>query len=203
MASPNFDSLSVSLSHLIDDPVAAAATDGSTVTSAYRTIFLNDGVRNCLRNWVQRGDWMALRSYLLDGSATLENNSKTLSSWTGTPFIILSAKNSTDNVLINEAPQELKHVLDTGMYSNYFTASATNQFYVVTGGSFVLIDGGTTTGDTVYLRYVKEHTNLTVANSTDIEIDSQYWDELLQEAYKIYLRRYPTTKNMQALQINR
>ena len=41
MASANFDALHLKLSRKIFDPVAAAATDGSEVTSALRTDYLN------------------------------------------------------------------------------------------------------------------------------------------------------------------
>jgi hypothetical protein len=225
---------------------------------------------------------MALRSYLKDGTATLTAGQSLLTAWTGTPSTILSAKNSTDNVIIQPVPQGLKHVFDTAMYSNYFAPSATNQYYSIENGYFTLLDGTGTSVDSIYLRYVKEHSNLsagatastilydasftyTVATLTislfgssiatshvggrvtgtdaggnyfdrlitgyvgtgsftidsaltnagtactagyvippsqnDIEIDSQYWDEVLQEAYKTYLKRVPTENNLRSLQV--
>jgi hypothetical protein len=201
MASPNFNALVVTLSYMIDDPVAAAATNGDTITSAQRVTFLNDAVRICLNKWAASENYTALRSYLLDGSANLTNSVAALSSWTGTPFIILSAKNSTDNVYIRPAPQRLKHAFETSEYSNYFKASTTAQWYSVENGNFTLLDGTTTSTDAIYLRYIKGHTNLTVDNATDIGIDAQFWGELLNEAYKIYLQRVPTNKNIKALQV--
>jgi hypothetical protein len=201
MASPNFNALVVTLSYMIDDPVAAAGTSGDVVTSAQRVTFLNDAVRICLNKWASERNWVALRSYLKDGSANLTNNAAALSSWTGTPFIIISARNSTDSVYIRPVPQEYKHVFQTSEYSNYFTGSATAQWYSIEDGNFTLIDGGTTSTDAIYLRYVMGHTNLTVDNATDILVDSQFWGELLNEAYKIYLRRVPTNKNIKALQV--
>lgn len=280
MASTNLDALSVRLSHVINDSVSAATTDGNIITSSYRTQFLNDGIRQCLVRWATNRNWMALRSYIKDGTATLSSGQSLLSAWTGTPFIILSAKNSTDNVIVRPVPQELKHVMDVSLNS-YLVPSTTDQYYSIENGYFTLLDNTGTSTDSIYLRYVKEHTDLsvgagastvvydasftytvatlTISNFTgvisthvggkligtdaggnlferlitgyvsstsftidsaltnagtactsgyivppsqnDIEIDSQYWDEVLQEAYKIYLRRYPIKDNIARLQV--
>jgi hypothetical protein len=278
MASPNLDALSIRLSHIIDDPVSAATTDGNIITSSYRTQFLNDGIRNCLVKWAISDNWMALRSYLKDGTATLSGGQALLSAWTGNVSIILSAKNSTDNKFIYPVPQKLKHILDVSLNS-YLTPSVNIQYYDVNNGYFILLDGTGASTDAVYLKYVKEHSDLTVGagasepvydaawtlsgttvtnftgvlsthvggtftglglssvpsarlitsyvsstsftidsafiggdtsgthgiiiplSQNDIEIDSQYWDEVLQEAYKIYAKRYPTKENIVRMQI--
>jgi len=277
MASPNLDALSIALSHLINDPVDTATTDGQTVTSYYRTKFLNDGIRACLRKWIASQNWMALRLYVKDGSASLTANTALLSAWTGGVFEIISAKNTTDNLLVYPMPEDLKHYLELGT-NPYISPSLTLQYYTKDSGYFKLLDGTVTSTDTIYLRYVKEHTDLTtgagastvvydgtcttlltaVTNFTgvlsthvggrfvgtdtgghtfdrlitayvsstaftidsavtddgatcagyiippsqnDIEIDSQYWDEVLQEAFKIYVQRYPTTMNIARLKV--
>lgn len=279
MSSPNFDALSIKLSHLIDDPVSSATTDGNVVTSFYRTQFLNDGIRNCLRKWVIQKDWMALRNYLKDSSATLASGTSILTAWTGTPYIILAAKNVTRNVYIRPVANDptLKYLIDVGA-NQYVSASLTIQYYSIENGYFTLLDGTVGGTDTINLRYVKEHSDLIVGagastviydasfssssklitgfsgvsashvggtitgtdsggnpfsrlitsyvgtgsvlmdsalladggctygyvtppSQNDIEIDSQYWDEVLQEAYKIYARRYPTAKNVARIQV--
>ncbi len=246
--------------------MSAATTDGDTISSAYRSQFLNDGIRNCIYKWAANRDWMALRHYIKDGTATLSAGASLLTAWTGTPFIIISARNSTDGMVIKPVPSELKHYFDTGEYSNYFAPSTTKQYYSVENGYFTLLDGTGTSTDTIYLRYIKQHTDLTagagastvvqdtdftslltaITNFTgvlsthvggrfvgtdsdsnhfdrlitayvsstaftidsaltadgatgtgyivppsqnDIEIDSQYWNEVLQEAFNIFLQR--------------
>jgi hypothetical protein len=281
MSSPNLDALSVRLSHVINDPVTAATTDGQLITSSYRTQFLNDGIRSCLNKWVINENWMALRNYIKDGTVSLTGGQSLLTAWTGNVSVILSAKNSTDNVFVHPVPQWLKHAFDVAL-NQYLSPSATNQFYSIENGYFTLLDGTGTSTDAIYLRYVKEHSDLSVGagastvvydaaftvspsgtglivtdftgviathvggtltgkdnsgnpfsrlitsyisstsftidasltdngnctlgyitppSQNDIEIDSQYWDEVLQEAYKIYLKRYPTDKNLARLQV--
>jgi hypothetical protein len=200
MASPNFDQLNVNLSHLIDDKVTSASTNGEVVTSLYRTLFLNDGIRVLLRKWTKEQNWIALKSYLKDGSASLSANTVLLSAWTGGVFEILSAKNNTDNVLILPCPEYLRYELESDV-NPYLTPSATRQYYVNDGGYFRLLDGTSTSVDEIYLRYVKEHADLTVNNATDIQIESQYWDEVLQEAFKIYISRDPTDRNIARIKV--
>jgi hypothetical protein len=280
MASPNFDALSVSLSHLINDPAATASTNGDTITSIYRTKFLNDGIRECLKKWLSEQNWMALRFYIKDGTATLSANIALLTAWTGTVWEILSAKNNTDSKIILPAPENIKYEMMDGV-NIYLTPTIDKQYYVKDAGYFRLLDGKTDTADVIYLRYIKEHTDLSVAagasapvydasftytvatltitnftgvitthvggklvgtdaggnlferlitgyvsstsftidsaltnagtactlgyiippSQNDIEIDSQYWDEVLQSAYRIYLKRSPTTQNIEALKI--
>jgi hypothetical protein len=212
---------------------------------------------------------------------SLTGGQSLLSAWTGNVSVILSAKNSTDNVIVSPVPQALKHAFDVAL-NQYLSPSASNQFYSIENGYFTLLDGTGTSTDSIYLRYVKEHADLSVGagastvvydaafsiapvgtgtivtdfggviathvggtltgkdnsgnpfsrlitsyisstsftidstvtsagsctlgyitppSQNDIEIDSQYWDEVLQEAYKIYLKRYPTEKNLRALQV--
>jgi hypothetical protein len=226
--------------------------------------------------WIGQGNWQALVNYLKDGTATLTSNLALLSAWTGNVTYIISAKNSTDNVLLYPAPQNLKHLLDVGT-NLYMTPTSTLQYYTIDGGYFRLIDGGTTSSDSIYLRYVKQHSDLSVdaAASTvitdtcttsgttvsaftgviathaggrfvgtdsgghtfdrlitayvsstsftidsavtddgstctgyivppsqnDIEIDSQYWDQVLNEAFYIYCGRYPTQSNIARLHL--
>jgi hypothetical protein len=280
MSSPNLDTISISFSHLIDDPVTTATTDGQVITSAYRTKFINDGIRNCLKKWLASQNWRALRSYIKDGSASLTAGSALLSAWSGNVFEIISAKNTTDSVFVYPMDEDLKHFLELGN-SQYISPSLFNQYYAIDNGYFRLLDGVGTSTDTIYLRYIKEHTDLavgsgastlvydasftytvatlTITNFTgvisthvggrlvgtdaggnlfdrgitsyisstsftidsaltnagtactvgyitppaqnDIEIDSQYWDEVLEEAFKIYIQRYPTEKNIARIKV--
>lgn len=200
MASPNFDSLVVQLSRLIKDPVAAASTDGDAHTSAFRVQCVNEGVRRCLNRWVSQGRQDALREYIVTEAQALTASSKALSGWTGGVLAILAARNTTDTAI----PLPLSNALvaeATSGNNKYLLASASNQKYYLNNGNFVLL-GGTATSS-ISLTYVKQHTDLTVANATDLAVPSHYFPEVLEEAFLYFCEQMPTQENLVRLGMKR
>lgn len=185
MASPNYDAMSVALSKKIGDPVASASTNGSGVwTSAFRDVLLNQAHREWLRRQIVAGNFNALQSYRNREGKALTNNVLALTSWTGTAAFILSAYNSTDTLIVNRLPDGYMGIARAGSNA-YYTPSTTNQFYQIEGGSFVLLDGGTTTGDTIVLEYVKAHSDLSAGGASDTLVPPQYWDQVVDIAFAI------------------
>jgi len=173
MASPNFDALSIALSKKLGDPVAAAATDGKVWTSALRTLLLNDAHRKWTLKQLSAGNMNALKHYKNREGQALTNNVLPLTTWTGGVAAIISAYNSTDAVYVKRLPDGM--VGHARAASNtYYTPSTTNQFWVVEDGSFVLMDGGTTTGDTIVLEYVRPHADLAVGQTSTVISDTTW-----------------------------
>lgn len=181
MPSPNFDAMSVNLSKKLGDPVSAAANDGKVWTSALRTVLLNNAHRKWMFKELAAGNMNALQTYKSREGQALSNNAKALSGWTGGVMAILSAYNSTDGVIVNRLPDGYVGVARSSS-NTYYTPSTTNQFWVVEAGSFILMDGGTTTGDTIVLEYVKPHTDLSAGGSTDTSVPAHYWHEVVEIA---------------------
>lgn len=184
MASPNWDQLSIDLSKKIGDAVAAATTSGDTYTSAERDLFLNKAHRRWLLKQVEEQNWNALRGYMNREAKTLSNNVLALSSWTGGVAAILSAFNVTDSLYVRRLPDGYDGVASAGL-NIYYTPSTTNQFWKQEGSVFRLLDGGTTTGDSIRLEYIKQHTNLAAndaGGNGDTLVPSQYFDEILDLA---------------------
>lgn len=181
MASPNWDAMSVDLSKKLDDAVAAATSDGDVWTSAQRDLLLNNACRKWMLKQFAAGNMNALKSYKNREGQALSNNSKALSGWTGGVFAILSAYNSTDALIVNRLPDGYVGVARAGA-NTYYTPSITNQFFVIEAGSFILMDAGTTTTDTIVLEYIKEHTALSANGASDTSIPAGYYHEIVSLA---------------------
>lgn len=218
MAIPNYDALSVQLSRFIaDTPSTAAATaDGKRWTSAQRDNHLNYSIKEWMQKQlasaVQRENngqsaaqnWHALRLLTAEEAQTLSNNAKALSSWTGGVMYILAAQNATDTVDILPLPTQQQRFIKTTIgFNNFINGSTTRQYYVIDAGSFRLLDGGTTTNDSVKLRYLKQPPTFTAnTGSTDIDtyIPSEYWRQILDLAIAFALEEYPTPENISRIQ---
>lgn len=211
MASPNYDALHVRLSRMIGDPVAAAATNGNSFTSALRDHFLNDGVRRLMNHYVKMRGYDSFSAimvepaffaggYLADEAQTLASNVKALSSWTGGVFSIVTARNATasPNVVINPLPHRYKDLARTGV-NRYLNPATGNQWYIIEGATLRVLGSGAT--DSVNLQYIKPHTDLTNGNATDILVPAAYWNEVLDEAYKIFAEEYPEEESLARLQL--
>lgn len=203
MASPKFDALHVFLSRRIDDAVALAATDGDRISSAKRSQYLNEGIRNWMKKKFQSGDYSPLRGMVNQESKAMVGSVMTLgtsSGWTGGVAHIIDAVNTTPttDVIVRPLPENLYNYSTLGL-NKYFLSSSTNQFYVEDAGNFRLLGGAAT--DTIQLRYVKQHPDMTQAYATDISIDEQYYDEVLDEAERVYLLEYPSQDNTARLQL--
>lgn len=178
MASPLFDQLSIDLSKKLGDPVAAAATNGLVWTSALRTLLLNNAHRKWILKQLAAGNMNALGTYKNREGQALSNNAKALSAWTGGVSAILSAYNSTDALIVKRLPDGYVGVARSGA-NTYYTPSTTNQFWVREAGSFILLDGGATTGDTIVLEYIKDHTDLSAGGASDTLVPSPYFHEIV------------------------
>lgn len=211
MASPNFDALSVQHSKNINDPVAAAATNGFRWTSAQRTYHLNEAIRRILKLYarVARMKMEAgvpasremdfLDAYMAVEAQSLSNNTKALSSWTGGVMEILSAYNATDSLPVSRLKDTLYSHVQTGG-NGFLTASTTRQYWLRDGSSFRLVDGGTTTGDSISLRYIKPHTDLSAGGASDILVTSPYWGLVLDMAMKVALEENADPQSAQTAQ---
>lgn len=199
MPSPLFDTLSIRLSRELGDPVAAAATDGKRWSSAQRSSFLNAGIRAFILKAVKYGNWGALTGLVAEEAKALVANVLTLATtggWTGGVSWIMSAYNVTDNLPIKPLlNHNLRSFVKTGG-SQFLVASATNQYWVKDGLTFRLLDGVANSTDSIELRYVKQHTDLTAGFATDIPVGSEYFEEVLDLAVSIGLIEMPKSENV-------
>ena len=86
MATPKFDRISVELSRRLNDPVAAAATNGSTLTAAQRNEFVNMALQELFNmKWQQYGGDIAgftkeLPELIVPRTGTLSSSSYVIAS---------------------------------------------------------------------------------------------------------------------------
>jgi hypothetical protein len=190
---PTFDALNITLSRRINDPVAAAATDGATYSSAMRIDYLNQAIRDWMEKEVLAQNFKALRDYTLEEAKSVASNVLTLVSWTGGIFKILDAYNVTDALPIAPLPDGFRFDLETGG-NDYLTASATNQFWTADASAFRLIDGTTSSADSIKLRFIQQHTDLAAAGT--ILVPSQYHGDILSLAETRAFLDRPTPENV-------
>lgn len=209
MASANFDILHVAHSKAIGDPVAAATSDGKRWTSAQRSNHLNEAMRRLLNKHATLAQikeerdidaskhYHLLGAYVVSSSNALSNNTVSLASFNSNDIgWILNAYNTTDTFPIKKLPQKLWSWSQADGNS-YLTASETNQFYILDGGNFRLIDGSTTTGDTITLRFILKHRAMTANDSTaDTLWPSTSYGYVLDLAYKVAMEELATTEGM-------
>ncbi len=183
MAIPLYDALSVRLSRMAGDTVSSATTDGNKATSALRDIILNNAIRVFIDRKIKERDEEALRGYLTKSASTaMVGNILDVSAFSPKVHDLWSCYNDTGNVPIYPIPQgytfgQLKNItISTGYLPNYFQFQS-NKIYVTGAGAT----------DSVTVVYVGQHTDLTAnTGSTDIAIDSPYWNELLQIALELW-----------------
>lgn len=207
MASPLYDAASVRFSRMIEDPVAAAATDGDQFTSAYRDVCLNAGIRRLMLRFApQEPPGVApfmlnddfFRSYLVTEAQALVASVKALTGWTGGVFGILSVYNVTDEQIVYPSPNSFREELHTSN-NIYYIASTGQQRYTVNAGLFTLF-GGTATSS-IRLTYIKQHTAMSAGASSDWLIAPQYEDMVLDEAFKVYAEENPSQENVVRMQL--
>lgn len=197
MASPNYDILSVRLSRMIDDPAATASANGQSISSAQRDRALNAAINKWVRLSCYTKRWAALRAYIRTASGNL-TSSKVLSvsSFSPTVYVIKSVYNTTQSKPVEPLPsgtnrQEVENPLVSGLFSNLYWVWENSDIVVLRGA----------TSDAVKAEYVKNHTDLSAGGSSDIEIDSAYWDEILDFALKVLAEEKPTATNLAIAQI--
>lgn len=185
MASPNYDSLSVELSKRLDDAVATASTSGDVWSTTQRDIPLNDACKQLMAKYAAQIEaegemspaWDFFRSLLNSEGQAMTSNSIALSSYTGGVFKIISVLNGT--TVVKPLPQDwIDDIADIPWYD----AATTNQYYYIQAGNLINTGGAAT--DTMTLRYIKNWSNLTASNATDIPIPSRYFQEILDVATK-------------------
>lgn len=143
---------------------------------------MNLAQRRWMKKQMEAGNYNALKGYRNTEAQTLAASVKALSGWTGGVFTILSAYNATDTVLVRRRPDGYDSTARAATNS-YYTASATNQWYIVEGATLRL-DGGTATSS-IRLEYIKEPVTLVQGGASEvILIPSNYYDELLDLAVK-------------------
>ena len=200
MASPNFDALNLQHSKNIGEAVAAAATNSSRWTAAQRSYHLNEAIRRLIKyhivpNIADTIDVFIrntgfLNPHITTEAQALSSNVKALSGWTGTASWILSAYNTTDSLPVVPVPQRIVPYTSAGGNS-YLLASATNQMYTIDGGNFRLLDGVSNSTDSITLRYIKAHSDLSVGGASDIIITDNFNDWILDMAYKVAFEELP------------
>ena len=178
MASPNWDSLSVELSKRLDDAAATASTNGDVWSTTQRDIPLNDACKQLMAKYWAQGELDFFRSLVESDGQAMTSNEIALSSFSGGVFRIISARNGTTVV----KPLPVDWVEDVGSHSliSWYDAGTNNQYYHIESGNLVNIGGAAT--DTMTLRYIKNWTNLTAGNATDIPIPPAYFPEVIQLA---------------------
>jgi hypothetical protein len=185
--------------------VAAAGTDGDTITSAKRVGWLNAGIRNWMMGKLAQGDLTALAGYVQTSAATaMTANAISLDNNAFTPgiFWILNVKNTTPTTDVVVTQVDPKYVEDLTLSRiEGLGGSAVDQKYYLRNNYIYVIGSGAT--DTLVVTYVSKHRTMTADDSTaDIVIGSQYWDELLKEAFKLYCMEYPSQTNTARLMAN-
>lgn len=195
MASPNYDALHVRLSRMLGDPVAAASADGKVWSSARRDILLNNAVRRWMLESIEKENWNALQEFIEEEAEALTNNEVAFSSFTGDVFAVIWAKNTTKGVAVHRMPEG---ILEDD--NSYYEGDAKDQFWKREGANFKLIDGESTTGDTVRLRYVKKHPDMTNAYASDIMVPSTYFGQILNYALELGVQEKPDPEKYPVLQ---
>lgn len=205
MSSPLYDAFSIKHSRNIGDTVDAAATDGDIWSSAQRDTHINTAIRIFVRKMlipqsvgnlvVKVRDTAAIAGYMNRESKALSGSALTLATsggWTGGVAWILSARNGTQAADVKPIPPELLANIESGVNS-YTAASATNQYFYVSGGNFNLLGGAAT--DAIILHYIKPHTNMTAGAASDWLIAVEYEDIIAKLAYAEALRERPNQEN--------
>ena len=103
------------------------------------------------------------------------------------------ANNATTTRTIKKIPLELETIVNEGADNSFLTASSTNQYYFKTGTTVKVLGSGAT--DSVTIWYVAVHTNLTAGFTTDILIDAQYWEIILELALYYAMLERPSELN--------
>ena len=186
MASANHDANHLKLSRLIDDPVAAAGTDGSEVTSAIRNDYLNRANKIIQLkvlalvggNWSERRDgiFRYIPGLVTTQAVTWASGSSALASdyhyW-------LECRDSAAGLLTYSAS---KAQLDGNLNANIPNA------FTILGSSIYAYASGVAiaNGATGTLYYVKTDARAGAADTSDITIDSFWFDLLVQIAATLY-----------------
>lgn len=200
----NFDSLVVRFSRKIDDAVSATGTDGDVITSLKRVQYLNNGIRVWMMKKIQQSDFMALSGYIQTKTQAMTANSVSLDAagFTGGILWIISITNTTPTPDVPVTIVEPHWARDITLSRiEGLLGSAADQKAYLQNGSLNVIGSGAT--DTLSVTYIQKHTDLTSGGGTDISINSAYFDEVLEEAFTLFVKEYPSQDNIARLTVRK
>lgn len=199
MPSPNYDNLHLRLARMIDDRVTVATANGNAITSALRDVFLNNGIRKWVDKKITIEDREALRSYIKERvipvDALFQIQTALLS-----PKIyhLMTVWNETLKLQVFPTPVGVaRRVFET----TYTAGIIHNLYYQWLKENQAIRFVGSSPGNNIEFIIVEQHTDLTANNATDILIETQYFDEVLDEAFLLYCQEYPTAENIARLQV--
>lgn len=198
---PSFNDLHLALARQINDPAAAAGTDGKVISSARRTDILNQAIREFIGLQVRVIEPAALyarilnvgalSNYLKQESKVLVSNATTLSGFTGGLAWIVSIRNTTNTATVEPLSQTKKSKVQAGD-NRYLAPSTRYQLYVIEDGNILVVGSGAT--DTIAVQYIKQHTDLAVGGT--ILIPSEYHYEILDLSVARALEEKPTAEHL-------
>lgn len=180
MPSPNFDGLHLYLSRKVQDPVAAAATDGSVLSSAMRTDYLNRA-----NNFIQMVVQQAGREYVnrfLNGlvktqaivwaaaGTSLATDYKQYLSCQYTPSV-------GNPVLLRFVGPSWKIVLDNDQNRNYDAA-----YTILDGKIYGYYNFSQLATGNGVLYYMRSDSRASNGDTLDIAIDSLWYDTIVDLA---------------------
>ena len=179
---PTFDQISVSLSRRVGDAVAAATTDGQTLSALNRADYINQSIRTCLTKYTgmllsaedQTPGWYQAKkdaegflvNYIQEGTGALSSNAISLDSFSPAVDTILSVEDDTTSRPVARLMEGVKDLTDNtgiagwaaGTYSATAANNTSNPVWYVQNNSLYVI--GVTATDTVRIRYIQKHTDL-------------------------------------------
>lgn len=178
MASPLFDALHLKLARLVDDPVAAAATNGSELTSALRTEYLNRA-----NKYIQSVIWPM-------GRQVVEKYLRGLVAVSGTAFSSGTRTLPTDYsywlALYKYGTYDHAMWVDPSQVTAGLLANRNPDItvaFTIYGGSIYAYDLAVAISDAAHaFWYVKNDQMTSSGNATDISIDSIWYDTLVDLA---------------------
>ena len=179
---PTFDQINVSLSRRVGDAVAAATTDGQTLSALNRSDYINQAIRECLAKYAgvllsaedQTPGWYQAKkdaegflvNYIQESTGALSGNAISLDSFSPAVDTILSVEDDTTSRPVGRLMEGVKSLTDNtgiagwdaGSYSATPASNTSNPVWYVQNNSLYVI--GVTATDTVRVRYIQKHTDL-------------------------------------------
>jgi hypothetical protein len=178
MASPLFDALHLKLGRLVDDPVAAAATNGGELTSALRTEYLNRA-----NKYIQSVIWPM-------GRAVVEKYLRGLIAVSGTATVSGARALPTDYSYWLAFYEYGTYTQGVWVDPSQLTQGTANNpnpdivvYFTIYGGNLYAYNETSTVADAAHaFWYVKNDQRASSGDTADISIDSIWYDTLVDLA---------------------
>jgi hypothetical protein len=177
MASPLFDELHLKLSRKVYDPVASASTDGSELTSALRTDYLNRAskfIQSLL--WTTKRDFVELYLSGLVKTQAFTFSSSGVAIASDFSFWLAAQKDSPIRKLMWIEPSR-KIELDMAV-----NPSLTNVFTILAGKIYAYQQGVVLSSGAGTLYYVQNDQRTQAGDTSDISIDPLWYEVLIDLA---------------------